>query len=201
MSHFSSAPRKDFATIHHTSGRSHHNVTDCRFCDSGYDFTVFRDGRFCTCRDSVTGEERWRLRVRSGETWHAAGCDCRSIGIGLHGRFQESWGWWPTRMHINQACTIAYLMNHVGIFRTRQRIRPHAECATWDSSDPCPHPCPTRTVCPGWTYIENQGTRSIRCNGSWITADVRRWNTVGHNMTVQINDMRANWSSDCAWRY
>lgn len=207
MSHFNAALRKDFAVIHHTSGSNHGSIEDCRFCSSGYDFTVFRNGTFCICVDSASGTPRWKLRPPENTAWHASGCDCRAIGIAFHGRFQnESLATWPTLPSELQKCTAAYIMNHVGIPSTVQRVRPHAECASWDTSEPCKHPCPVSTVCPGTMVTKSIGDHRRVCNGRWETIPKRRWNgrvVAPGDVTLpeNIHRNRQSWSAECGWRY
>jgi len=158
MSHYSSAPRRGWVLLHHTAGGNDHTVEDGRFCNSGYDFTVSREGRIFVCGS------RWQQA--SGA--HAIGCNCQAIGIAMHGCFGDGPGTCgcagagggvasPTPI---QRCSVAYLIAHLGTPLAQSRLRPHSNCFAWN---PCESDDPTATCCPGWNY----------------TSDTTNWNASG----------------------
>lgn len=165
MSHYSSAPRKNYIMLHHTGAPNSHTSTSS-FCSSGYDFTVNRDGRIHVCSwwDDASG------RANSGcydtvTSIHMTGC----FGGCSYGNVSG-----PSK---NQECSVAYLIAHLKTPDYAHRIRPHAYCAHWN---PDGHPSPLATRCCGHEFTTNSSSNYS-------------WSSKGLQLRDRIRKRRQNW--------
>lgn len=176
MGHYSSAPRRGYVIIHHTGSPNSHLVTDGRWCSSGYDFTIDANGRIYVCKSNDGTFYRW-TRNTGGAVWHASGCDCVSIGIMLHGCFGGCSSGNVSGPTYRQKCSAGYLLAHLRTPDEAARVRPHRNCRTWN---PCRHPNPLTTVCPGSNFV---GSTDWNSAGVALRDDIRyrrrQWDLYG----------------------
>ena len=134
MSHWSSAPRRGVAVIHHTGSPDVHTNYSTGYCASGYNFFVRYNGQIVVCA-------RWS----SSSGAHALCCNCASTGIMMNGCFGGcSSGNIPGPSR-DQECSVAYIISHLGVLADANNVKPHRNCYAW-------RPCcgnPTSTVCCG----------------------------------------------------
>jgi hypothetical protein len=175
MSHYSSAPRRGHVIIHHAGIDNSHTVEDGRFCRSGYDFTVSRQGRVFVCRNNADTFYRWQRTPPSGVAWHASGCDCQAIGICMHGCFGGCRTGNVLGVSREQRCSVAFLISHLRTPLSTERIRPHSNCSAWN---PCNHRSPASTVCPGDLY----------------TGRTTNWNATGRALRDRLILEAENWT-------
>lgn len=169
MSHYSSAPRRGYVIIHHSGGPNTHTVEDGRFCTSGYDFTVSRAGRIFVCRNNADTYWRWQRTPSAGSVWHASGCDCLAMGICMHGCFGGCTSGNVSSPSKSQECSVGYLISHLRTPSYASRVRPHANCKSWN---PCDHSNPLTTVCPGRNYTTSTDWNSA---GRALRDRLRKW--------------------------
>lgn len=163
MSHYSTCPRKAYIILHHTGSPNSHTVFDDRFCDSGYDFTIDRNGRIYVCINPV-GNPRWT----SSNVAHARGCNCTTVGIAVHGCFGGCTSGNISSLNAAQICAVGFLWAHLGTAASTSRLRPHRHCFYWQ-------PCGTgtSTVCCGTNY-----TAASSSNHSFNSAGVTLRQTI-----------------------
>jgi hypothetical protein len=176
MSHYSSSPRKGYVVIHHSGGPNNHTIETNAFCNfsggGSYDFAVTRQGRIFVCSDS--DGVLWRRTT--GE--HALGCNCRAVGIVMHGCFGGCGSGNVTAPSEAQECSVAFLMSHLETPDEASRVRPHANCVSWS-------PCGggTSTVCPGTRFTSGSS-----------------WNSTGRAFRDRLRSRRRNWDNrDCCF--
>lgn len=169
MSPYSSAPRRGYAMVHHTGAPSSHTHYDNRYCQYGYDFTVDRNGTIYVCGT------RWQQS--SGA--HAIGCNCRAVGIAMHGCFGGCPSGNVSAPSKAQECAVAFLLSHLGTPDLASRLLPHRHCGYWN---PCGSSNPTHTVCCGTNFTT---TSTVNFN----------WNAAGVSLRERIRNYRRNWDS------
>lgn len=167
MRAYESSPRNGWVIIHHAGSPNSHQVYDDRYCESGYDFTVDRSGHVYVCRNNADTFYRWTRKPPAGEVWHASGCDCQAIGIQMHGCFGGCASGNVNGPSFSQKCTVASIMYQLNMPTGELRVRPHAACHSWN---PCDHPSPITTVCPGSNFTDSNGWDS---NGITLRDDLR----------------------------
>lgn len=178
MSHYSDSPRKGYVVIHHTGGFDNHEIETNQFCNfsggGSYDFAVTRQGRIFVCSDS--GGALWRRMT--GE--HALGCNCRAVGIVMHGCFGGcDPGGNVSGPSEEQECAVAFLMSHLETPDEAGRVRPHANCVSWS-------PC--------------GGGSGTDCPGTNFTSGGTNWNSTGRSLRDRIRGRRRNWDrNDCCF--
>jgi hypothetical protein len=166
MGHYSSASRKGYIMLHHTGSPNSHLDETTTYCQH-YDFQVKRSGAIVVC-------DRWD--AASGA--HAAGCNCKAIGIMMMGCFGGCSSGNVEGPSGDQKCSVAYLIAHLGTPDEATRIRPHRRCASWN---PCNDPNPTNTVCCGTEFTTGTTTS--------------KWNTKGDNLVDDLRTKRRRWDA------
>jgi hypothetical protein len=141
VSHYSSASRSNHVVLHHTGGANNHTIETNQFCNfSGghYDFAVTRQGRIFVCASS-SGNQYWNDTNGA----HALRCNCRAIGIVMHGCFGGCSSGNVSGPSEAQECAVAFLLSHLDPPDTADRLRPHANCCSWN---PCGGDCGVNEV-------------------------------------------------------
>lgn len=182
MSHYATAPRRPYVMVHHTGAPNAHLDNTSVYCNydggKGYDFQIRWDGTIVNCG-------RWD----DANGAHALGCNCDAIGIMLMGCFGGCSSGNVTAPSAAQECSLAYLIAHLGTPGTTDRLRPHANCASWN---PCDNPNPTATVCPG-TNLTTTNTTNL----NWDSAGVSFRNRVLNKRTCWLNFCKCSCSGSC----
>jgi hypothetical protein len=165
-----------FMVIHHTTSPQSTTTDNEHYVDQcgGYDYLIHGDGTICGGNNKfdTTG-------------CHATGCNCMSLGVGLHGCFSPANTLCTgrgTSISAGQLCALGNMYYGLGWIYSDpvSKMRPHYYCTP---ENPCSG-SPTGTECCGSRYCGS--THGGHVGDNW-------WNQSGIDACNTIRGKAVNW--------